>query len=54
MKSNAKAILKDQWGMLTLMELIASMIMNVAALLTGGALYMGLAMATVDGRCYAF
>ncbi len=38
MKSNAKAILKDQWGMLTLMELIASMIMNVAALLTGGAL----------------
>ena len=48
MKSNAKAILKDQWGMLTLMELIASMIMNVAMLLTGGALYMGLAMATVD------
>lgn len=48
MKSNAKAILKDQWGMLTLMELIASMIMNVAMLLTGGALYMGLAMVTVD------
>ena len=34
--------------MLTLMELISNMIMNVAMLLTGGALYMGLAMATVD------
>ncbi|MDE7216454.1 MAG: DUF975 family protein [Clostridia bacterium] len=48
MKNKAKANLKDQWGMLTVMELISSMLMNVASLLVGGALGMGLARATMD------
>ncbi|MDE6758286.1 MAG: DUF975 family protein [Clostridia bacterium] len=47
MKVKAKELLKDQWGMFTLIELISSLLMNVASLLVGGPLTMGLSMVAV-------
>ena len=44
MKANAKERLREQWGMFTLIELISSLLMNVASLLVGGPLTMGLSM----------
>lgn len=47
MKASAKDRLKDQWGMFTLIELVSSLLMNVASLLVGGPLTMGLSMTAV-------
>ena len=48
MKERAKAYLKDQWGMLTLIELIANLLMSVANLLLGGPITMSLTKTTVN------
>ncbi|MDE6614124.1 MAG: DUF975 family protein [Clostridia bacterium] len=47
MKASAKERLKDQWGMFTLIELISNLLMNVAMILVGGPLTMGLSIVAV-------
>ncbi|MDE5549457.1 MAG: DUF975 family protein [Clostridia bacterium] len=47
MKASAKVRLKDQWGMFTLIELISNLLMNVAMILVGGPMTMGLSIVAV-------
>ena len=48
MKETAKGLLKEQWGLCTLIELISMLLMGVASLLVGGPLTMGLTMVAVN------